>query len=163
MTLTQSSLPLCQLWSGRLQLSAFQSTLHSQNAQLGPLGYGGMEGFRPTRQSYPGGPLSVHFSGFSLNFHFSRDSRTRYPTQVWRRLKRFVGTAPQLNWIAVVSSQLASRSDRLRDHPWVRYLGISVHWPSVNRRGELARESWSCLDRGVHRHPHCVPDTMTDV
>lgn len=92
LTLTQSSLPLFQLWGGRLQLAAFQSTLHSQNPQLGPLGYGGMEGFRPTRQSYPGGPLSVHFSGFSLNFHFSRDSRTRHPTQVWRRLTRFVGT-----------------------------------------------------------------------
>jgi hypothetical protein len=92
LTLTQSSLPLFQLWGGRLQLGAFQSTLHSQNVQLGPLGYGGMEGFRPTRQSYPGGPLSVHFSGFSLSFHFGRDSRTRHPTQVWRRLTRFVGT-----------------------------------------------------------------------
>jgi hypothetical protein len=92
LTLTQSSLPLCQLWGGRLQLGAFQSTLHSQNEQLGTLGYGGMEGFRPTRQSYPGGPLSVHFSGFSLSFHFGRDSRTKHPTQVWRRLTRFVGT-----------------------------------------------------------------------
>jgi hypothetical protein len=92
LTLTQLSLPLCQLWGGRLQLGAFQSTLHSQNVQLGPLGYGGMEGFRPTRQSYLGGPLSVHFSGFSLSFHFGRDSRTRHPTQVWRRLTRFVGT-----------------------------------------------------------------------
>jgi hypothetical protein len=92
LTLTQSSLPLCQLWGGRLQLGAFQSTLHSQNAQLGPLGYGGMGGFRPTRQSYPGGPLSVHFSGFSLSFHFGRDSRTRHPTQVWRRLTPFVNS-----------------------------------------------------------------------
>jgi hypothetical protein len=92
LTLTQSSLPLCQLWGGRLQLAAFQSTLHSQNEQLGPLGYRGMEGFRPTRQSYPGGPLSVHFFGFSLSFHFGRDSRTKHPTHVWRRLTRFVGT-----------------------------------------------------------------------
>jgi hypothetical protein len=30
LTLMQSSLPLCQLWGGRLQLGAFQSTLHSQ-------------------------------------------------------------------------------------------------------------------------------------
>ena len=89
LTLTQSSLPLFQLWGGRLQLGAFQSTLRSQNV---PLGYGGMEGFRPTRQSYPGGPLSVHFSGLSLSFHFGRDSRTRHPTQVWRRMTRFVGT-----------------------------------------------------------------------
>jgi hypothetical protein len=92
LTLTQSSLPLLQLWGGRLQLGAFQSTLHSQNVQLGPLGYGGMEGFRPTRQSYPGGPLAIHSSGFSLSFHFNRDSRTKHPTQVWRRMTRFVGS-----------------------------------------------------------------------
>jgi hypothetical protein len=91
LTLTQSSLPLAQLWGGRLQLDAFQSTLHMQNVQLGPLGYGGMEGFRPPRQTYPGGPLSVHFSGLSLSFHFGRDSRARRPTQVWRRMTRFVG------------------------------------------------------------------------
>src|SRR5207249_3453196 len=37
LTLTQSSLPLFQLWVGRFQLGAFQSTLHMQNVQLGPL------------------------------------------------------------------------------------------------------------------------------
>jgi len=93
LTLTLSSLPLFQLWGGRLQVGAFQSTLHSQNVQLGPSGYGGMEGFRPTRQSYPGGPLSVHFSGLSLSFHFGRNSRTRPPIQAWRRMTRFVGAA----------------------------------------------------------------------
>jgi hypothetical protein len=92
LTLTQSSLPLFQLWGGRLQLGAFQSTLHSQNVPLGPLGSGDIEGFRPTRQTYPGGPLSIHFSGFSLSFHFRRDSRTGQPTQAWRRMTRFVGT-----------------------------------------------------------------------
>jgi hypothetical protein len=91
LTLTQLSLPLFQLWGGRLQVSAFQSTLHSQNVQFGPSGYGGMEGFGPTRQSYPGGPLSVHCSGLSLSFHFGRDSRTRHPTQAWQRMTRFVG------------------------------------------------------------------------
>ena len=89
LTLTQSSLPLVQLWGGRLQLDAFQSTLHMQNVQLGPLG--GMESFRPPRQSYPGGPLSIHLSGLSLSFHFGWDSRTRRPTQVWRHMTRFVG------------------------------------------------------------------------
>jgi hypothetical protein len=92
LTLTQSSLPLVQLWGGRLQLDAFQSTLHSQNVQLGPLGYGGIEGFHPSRQSYLGGPLSVHFCGLSLSFHVGRDSRARRPTQAWRRLTRIVGT-----------------------------------------------------------------------
>jgi hypothetical protein len=89
LTLTQSSLPLVQLWGGRLQLDAFQSTLHKQIVQLGPLG--GMESFRPPRQSYPGGPLSIHLSGLSLSFHFVRDSRTRRPTQL-----RFFTASKQL-------------------------------------------------------------------
>lgn len=92
LTLTQSTLPLVQLWGGRLQLDAFQSTLHSQNVQLGPLGNGEMGGFRPPRQSYPGGARSVQLSGLSLSFAFGRDSRTRRPTEVWRRMTRFVGT-----------------------------------------------------------------------
>jgi len=93
LTLTQSSLALVQLWGGKLKLEAFQSTLHMQNTQLGPLGYGGMEGFAPSRQSYPGGPLSVHFSGLSLSFHFGRDSRTGRCVEPWRRLSRIVGAA----------------------------------------------------------------------
>jgi hypothetical protein len=92
LTLTQSSLPLFQLWGGRLQLGAFQSTLRSQNVQLGPSGYGGMGGFRPPPQGFTGGSLAVHLSGLSLSFHFDQDSRTRHTTQVWRRLTRFVGT-----------------------------------------------------------------------
>jgi len=92
LTLTQSSLPLVQLWGGRLQLDAFQSTLRMENMQVGPSGYGGTENFRSARQSYPGGPLSFHFTGVSLSFHFGRDARTRRPTQAWRRLTRIVGT-----------------------------------------------------------------------
>jgi hypothetical protein len=91
LTLTLSSLPLLQFWSGRFQLDAFQSTLRMENMQPGRSGYGGTEGFRAPRQSYLGGPLSVHFTGFSLSFHFGRDSRTRRPTQAWGRMKQFVG------------------------------------------------------------------------
>lgn len=78
LTLTEASLPLFQLWGGRFQLGAFQSTLRSQNVQLGPLGYGG---FRPPLQSDPRGSLAVHFSGLSLSFHFGRDARTRHAAQ----------------------------------------------------------------------------------
>ncbi|SRR5260370_33140823 len=88
---TLSALPLVQFWSGRFQLDAFQSTLRMENMQLGPSGYGGIVGFRASRQSYPGGPLSVHFTGLSLSIHFGRDSRTRRPTQAWQRMKQFVG------------------------------------------------------------------------
>ncbi len=90
--LTQSSLPLVQLWGGRLQLEAFQSTLQMQKVQFGPLDYGSMQGFRPLRQSDPGGPRSIHLSGLSLSFHFGRDSRTGRPTELWRCLARIVGT-----------------------------------------------------------------------
>jgi hypothetical protein len=89
---TISSLPLVQFWSGRFQLDAFQSTLRLENIQLGPSGYGGIVGFR-ARQSYLGGPVSVHFSGLGLSFHFGRDSRTSCPTHPWRRMKQFVGGA----------------------------------------------------------------------
>jgi hypothetical protein len=91
LTLTQSSLPLVQLWDGRLQLDVFESTLHMQNLQLGPSGYGGMQDFRAPRQGYPGGSGSVHFSGLSLSFHFGRESRTRPPIQLWRHMTRIVG------------------------------------------------------------------------
>lgn len=91
LTFTLSSLPLVQFWSGRFQLDAFQNTLRMENTQLGPSGYGGIVGFRAPRQSYLGGPLSVHFTGLGLSFHFGRDSRTRRPTHPWRRMKQFVG------------------------------------------------------------------------
>ncbi len=88
---TLSSMPLVQFWSGRFQLDAFQNTLRVENMHLGSSRYGGMEGFRGQRQSYLSGPLSVHFTGLSLSFHFGRDSQTRRPTQAWRRMKQFVG------------------------------------------------------------------------
>ncbi len=90
--LTRSSLPLVQLWGGRLQLEAFQSTLHIQNVQLGPLEYGRRQGFRPPGQSDPRGARSVHLSGLCLSFHFGRDARAGRPPQVWRRMTRFVGS-----------------------------------------------------------------------
>jgi hypothetical protein len=85
---TQSSLLLVQLWSGRVELDAFQNTVHIQNVLLGPLAYGGMQGFRSSRLGYPGGPPSVHFSGLSLTFHFGQNARTRGPIEAWRRLLR---------------------------------------------------------------------------
>jgi hypothetical protein len=88
--LTQSLLPLAQLWGGRLRLDGFTSTLH---LQLGPSAAGGLQDFRPPRQSYPGGPRSVDLYGVSLSFHFGRDAQVGHPTQTWRCLSRIVGTA----------------------------------------------------------------------
>jgi hypothetical protein len=90
LTLTQSLLPLVRFWGGRLQLDAFQSTLHSQNLQFGASGDGGLGGFRGLRQGYPGGAFSAHFSGLSLSFHFGREARTRPPIQLWRHMTRIV-------------------------------------------------------------------------
>jgi hypothetical protein len=88
----QSSLPLVRLWSGRLHLDAFQTTLLIQNVELDPLGYGGTLDLRHPRGSYSSGPRSVDLSGISLSFHFGRDVRKERPTQAWRRMSRIVGT-----------------------------------------------------------------------
>jgi hypothetical protein len=88
---TQVNLPLVQFWSGRLQLDAFQSTLHIQDVQLGLSDYGGTQGFRSARHSYYGGPNSVRFSGLSLSFHFGGAARAAHPTEVLRRLARIAG------------------------------------------------------------------------
>lgn len=86
--LTQSMLPLLQLWGGRLRLDGFTSTLHMQNVQLGPSAAGGLLDYRPPRQNYPGGALSVHLSGISLSFHFGRDAQIGRPGQIWQRIAR---------------------------------------------------------------------------
>ena len=72
---TQSSLPLVQLWSGRLEAAAFQNTLHVQNLQL-----------------YLGRQRSIHLSGLSLSFHFGQEERSGSPTGVQRCLSRIFGT-----------------------------------------------------------------------
>jgi hypothetical protein len=86
--LTQSMLPLLQLWGGRLRLDGFTSTLHMQNVQLGPSAAGGLLDYRPPRQSYPGGPRSIGFYGVSLSFHFGRDAQIARPAQIWQSLAR---------------------------------------------------------------------------
>jgi hypothetical protein len=89
--LTQSLLPLVQLWGGRLRLDGFTSRLHMQNMQLGPSA-GGLQDFRSPRENYPGGMRSVDLYGFSLSFHFGRDAQVGHPTQAWRSLPRIVAT-----------------------------------------------------------------------
>jgi hypothetical protein len=86
--LTRSTLPLVQLWGGRLRLDGFTSRVHMQDVQLGPSGGGGLLDFRPPRQWYPGGPRSIGLYGVSLSFHFGRDAQIGRPTQIWQRLAR---------------------------------------------------------------------------
>ena len=92
--LTQVSLPLVQLWDGKLELEAFQSTLRIQNVQFGTLGNGAMADSCLPQQNFPGGSRSVHLSGVSLKFHFGQAQRTRRPTQGWRCVPRMVATLP---------------------------------------------------------------------
>jgi hypothetical protein len=87
--LTQSSVPLVQLWGGRFSLDGFTSTLHMQSAQLGPSIAGGPQEFRPPPQSHPGGSAY----GVSLSFYFGREAQTGHPKQIWRCLARMVGAA----------------------------------------------------------------------
>jgi hypothetical protein len=87
--LTQSLLPLVQLWGGRLRLDGFTSTLHMQSVQFGPSAAGGL---RLPQQNYAGGPRSMDLYGVSLSFHFGRDAQVGHPTQAWRSLSRIVAT-----------------------------------------------------------------------
>ena len=91
--LTQSSLPLVQFWGGRLELDAFQTTLHLESGQLGLIGTGGMRNSLLSGRSYPGGPRSVHLSGLSLNIRFGREARSGHPARLWRRLTRMMDAA----------------------------------------------------------------------
>jgi hypothetical protein len=93
--LTQSSLPLVQLWGGRLRLDGFKSDLNMQNVQLGPSGAGGLLDYHPQRLGYPGGPRSVGIYGVSLSFHFGRDAQIGRPTQIWRCVARIAGQVAQ--------------------------------------------------------------------
>jgi hypothetical protein len=90
--LTQSLLPLVQIWGGRLRLDGFISTLHMQNVQLGPSAAGGLQDFRLLRQGYPGALRSVDLYGVSLSFHFGRDAQIGRPAPIWRCLARIVGS-----------------------------------------------------------------------
>jgi len=90
--LTQMSLPLVQLWGGRLRLEGFTSALNVQNVQLGPSCAGGLRDFRPPRQDYPGaGPRSVDISGISVTLHFGRNAQIGRPAQIWRSAARILG------------------------------------------------------------------------
>ena len=91
LTLTWSSLPLVQFCRGRLQLDAFQSTLHIRDALLNPFNNDGMRGSHLLGQGYLGVPPSVSLSGLNLGFYFGRNAQTGDPSRSWRRLPRMLG------------------------------------------------------------------------
>jgi hypothetical protein len=89
--LKQSSLPLAQLWGGRVRFEGFASKLNTQNVQLGPSDAGGMQDFRPWRPRELGAPPSVNSYGVSMTFHFGRDAQTGRPPQIWQTVARMFG------------------------------------------------------------------------
>jgi len=85
---TRSSLPLLYLWGGRLRFDGFSSTSNTQNLQLGPSAAGGLEDFRPLRQTSSIESRSIDRYGLSLSFHFGRGAQIGRPAQVWHSLAR---------------------------------------------------------------------------
>jgi len=91
--ITKSSLPLLNLWGGRLRFDGFTSTIDTQNVQLGPSAAGGLEDFRPPRQTSSVESRSNDRYGFSLSFHLGRRAQIGRPEQVWRSLARVFDAA----------------------------------------------------------------------
>lgn len=88
---TRSSMPLVQLWGGRLRLDGFMGTINMQNVQLGPSGSGGLRDFRPPREISPHGPRSIDLYGVSVNIHLGRDASMERPPEVRRTLSKLIG------------------------------------------------------------------------
>jgi hypothetical protein len=91
--IAMSSLPLLNLWGGRLRFDGFTSTIDTQNVQLGPSAGGGLEDFRPPRQTSSVESRSIDRYGLSLSFHFGRGARIGRPAQGWHSLARVLDAA----------------------------------------------------------------------
>jgi hypothetical protein len=79
---TESRLAIVKFWRGRLHLDGFDSTLHTQNMQLGPSGSDGL----PPSHDQAAVARSVGLDGISLSFRLGRDEQTGSQSQVWRCL-----------------------------------------------------------------------------
>src|SRR5262249_7504986 len=88
--LTQSSLPLVELWGGHFRLQGFTSRLHMQSVPIDPSPGGALRDFRPPRLGYVSGPRSVALSGISMSFHFGRDTQIGRHDQIWNCFGRIL-------------------------------------------------------------------------
>jgi hypothetical protein len=82
---TESRLSFAQIWSGRLQLGCFASTLHTGNIMFGPSALSEPRApgrFDATR------PVSSY--GLSLRFSFGPGTDSGHVTQLWRNLSQIV-------------------------------------------------------------------------
>ena len=85
---TESSMPVAQLWGGRLGLEGFGRSPGTQYVQFGPTGIG--QDFRPPSRDQADVNRSVDLYGLSLRLGFGR-ALTGRSTQMWRCLGWIVG------------------------------------------------------------------------
>jgi hypothetical protein len=88
--LTESSLPVADLWRG-LKLNVFESTFHSHSWQRGsPTSGVGFQDLRPPSHDQASIGSSVGRNGLSLTYSFGRDA-ARKPVQILRCVSWVVG------------------------------------------------------------------------
>jgi len=84
--MTESRLPVAQVWGGRLRVNFFVVTLHTGNVTRGPLA--SSEAFYgPTRF---GEPRSADLYGIGLSVPIGRNALSEGSTSLWRSLSRIV-------------------------------------------------------------------------
>jgi hypothetical protein len=88
--LTESSLPVANLWRG-LNLDAFESTSHAPSLwRFSPTSGAGFEDLRPRSSDQASIGSSVGRSGLSLRYRFGRDA-ARKPSQILRCVSWVIG------------------------------------------------------------------------
>jgi hypothetical protein len=89
--LTESSLPVADLWQG-LKLVLFESTIHPRGLELGsPTSGIGFYYMRPATNDQAGAANSVGLSGISLRYSFGRDAERGRPVPIWRCVSWVMG------------------------------------------------------------------------
>ena len=83
---TESRLPVAQIWGARMRVSLFKVTLKTGNIMLGPLAANELL----HRPSHPGDPRSTDLYGIDVSVPLGRDARWEGSTVPWRSLLRLV-------------------------------------------------------------------------
>jgi hypothetical protein len=84
---TESTIPVAELWGGRLQLEGFDTT-RTRDPQFAPLGVGQVT--PPASRDLASVNRSVDYDGLSIRFEFG-NSPTRRPAKIWHYLRWVVG------------------------------------------------------------------------
>jgi hypothetical protein len=84
--ITESTMPVAELWGGRLQLEGFHSTL-TRDPQFASSGVGRVS--RPASHDQADVNRSVDLDGLSIRFDFRKGPSGR-PTRIWRCFGRIL-------------------------------------------------------------------------